>query len=162
ERWASLFDALPPGVPEPRIFVDDARELGRVLGRTRADVVVTSPPYGGTYDYAEHHALRVPWLGVDDRQLRRMEIGARRTTDSVARWDDELGAALDAIARVTKRGAPVLLVIGDGETSSGERIEADAQLARLGPQVGLHPVAVASQARADHHGGAPRAEHVAL
>src|SRR5690606_30502428 len=51
QRLAALADQAPPDGPEPRLLLGDARSLREVVGRWRFDLVLSSPPYGGTYDY---------------------------------------------------------------------------------------------------------------
>lgn len=77
-RWAELAAVASPEGPTPRLVEGDARRLSEVLGRWRFDLVLGSPPYGGTYDYAEHHARRYAWLGLSPRALQQGELGARR------------------------------------------------------------------------------------
>jgi 16S rRNA G966 N2-methylase RsmD len=78
-RWEALWDAVPDRKLVPRFQQGDARQLPELLGvEFRADLVLTSPPYGGTYDYADHHARRTAWLKLDVQELRTHEIGARR------------------------------------------------------------------------------------
>ncbi len=61
ERWRVLAERAPRTTPAPRLVLGDARQLHRVLGnRFHSDLVITSPPYGGTYDYERHHARRFP------------------------------------------------------------------------------------------------------
>lgn len=150
--------------PMPRVIEGDARQLPELSGRARFDLVLTSPPYGGTYDYARHHARRIAWLGLDDSALRRLELGARRSLtgpDAAAHWERDVDAMLAAIARVLRPGGHVVLVAGDAQIGR-TRVEAPAQLVRLGRRHGLSPTAIASQARADRTGGPTREEHIAL
>ncbi len=178
-RWEALVAALPgagrgsgpdAGPRTPRAVLGDARELPRLLaGEPPFALVVSSPPYGGTYDYQAHHALRCAWLGLPTRAAERGEIGARRHLSrgagparaALARWDRELGAALRAIGAVCEPDASIALVMGDAQIA-GVRIDAAEQLARLAPQAGLRPLAVASQPRADYHRGPARMEHIVL
>ena len=53
--------------------------LGRGNGRERADLIVTSPPYVTSYNYADIHQLSTLWLGYapDYRLLRRNMLGNR-------------------------------------------------------------------------------------
>lgn len=74
EEFASL---VPRGTPPARVEEADARDLRRIPDGS-VDLVLTSPPYPGVYDYARIHALRAAWLGLDDRDFARGEIGARR------------------------------------------------------------------------------------
>jgi len=164
-RWEALEAAVPRGTPAPRIVVGDARRLPRVLGpRRRADLILTSPPYGGTYDYVDHHARRYPWLGIDARALARGEVGARRNLRGPAaaeRWDEELSDVLRALARSRAEGGRIVLVLGDAQLGR-RRVRADAQVRRLAPKAGLEVVAAASQPRPDPRGGRPRREHLLL
>jgi hypothetical protein len=78
-RWEALWDAVPDRKLVPSFHQGDARQLSELLGpKFHADLVLTSPPYGGTYDYADHHARRSAWLKLDVEALRTHEIGARR------------------------------------------------------------------------------------
>ena len=169
-RWAEV-DSACAGLPQvhaPSLREGDARQLQKMLGpKIRFDLVLTSPPYGGTYDYLQHHALRFAWLGVKPTKLARGEIGARRnlgrTEDAKARWDAELGEVLGQLAAVLRPEGRAVLVIGDaqvGGRSDGQRIRADRQLESLAPAHGLQFLAVASQRRTDWQGGRPRFEHI--
>ncbi len=151
--------------PKPEIRIGDARDLARLAGRARFDLVLTSPPYGGTYDYALHHARRMAWLGLDDRALRRLELGARRASsegsNAARRWDREVDRMLAAMAAVLQARGAIAMVIGDAQIG-GERIEAPAQIAALAQNHDLVPVALASQRRIDRTGRRPREEHLVL
>ncbi|MCY4497249.1 MAG: hypothetical protein OXC14_08185 [Rhodospirillaceae bacterium] len=54
--------------------------LGRRSGPDRADLIVTSPPYVTSYNYADIHQLSTLWLGyaADYRALRRNMLGNRQ------------------------------------------------------------------------------------
>lgn len=159
-KLAELAAALPPRTHAPRLVLGDARELA--VGEASVDVVITSPPYVGTYDYVDHHALRWPWLGIDPAPLVKGEIGARRdatTPGGAARWQRDLTRVLTKIATALRNDGLALWLAGDGEID-GRRIPADAQLRELAPAIGLEPIAVASQRRVDWRGGAPREEHL--
>ncbi len=166
-RWKALAAAALSG-PAPRLILNDARNLAADVKRKkleRADLIITSPPYAGTYNYTQHHELRMPWLGESSRRLVEGEIGARRHTGERGaragkdRWDTEVLDVLHAIAAVLDARGTAFFVVGDGEVG-GQRIVADLQLAELAPRAGLHVVAVASAPRADWKGGADRDEHI--
>ena len=44
--------------PLPRVVCTDARRIGGHVTARSADLVLTSPPYAGTYDYADQHRLQ--------------------------------------------------------------------------------------------------------
>ncbi len=158
ERWAA-FEAAVVKPPAPVVLHEhDALRLHEVVKPGSAALLLSSPPYGGTYDYASHHAPRMPWLGLDDRALERSELGARRRATPQS-WDTDVSAMLRACARALAPQGIAVLVMGDA-VLGGARVAADRQLARLAPGVGLRVVASASAPRADHRGGADREEHL--
>ncbi|MFO0694273.1 MAG: DNA methyltransferase [Polyangiales bacterium] len=163
ERWHQLRAAVPPHVREARIVEGDVRNLRHALPRGfHADLVLTSPPYGGTYDYVQHHARRYPWLGIDAADFDRGEIGARRRSQgpgAVERWDRETRGTLQSIADVLSRNGMAILLVGDGDVA-GQRIDAADHLAELAPSAGLRAIAAASEERPDFTGKADRREHL--
>jgi hypothetical protein len=99
-----------------RVWQNDARELADVPDAS-VDRIITSPPYGGTYDYAEMHALRTAWLGLDWTAFERLEIGARRhqeTKDAYDRFFDDVRDVFKSLRRVARPGAALYWVIADG------------------------------------------------
>ncbi len=162
DRWAALDDALGgASAPPPVIRTADVRDLVRTVGAENFDLVVTSPPYGGTYDYHAQHAARLAWLGLDDRALFEAELGSRRALEGAAAWDRQVRGFLGEIGAVLVRGGRAALVLGDAEIG-GRRVQALSQLRALGPRAGLTLVAAASAERLDWHGREPREEHVVL
>ncbi len=167
ERWGALAEASAatgrgePGAPV--VLAGDARAVDTLVGARRFDLIVTSPPYGGTYDYVQHQARRYPWLGIEPARFEEREIGARRRVaahdDGLAEWDRELADVLMALRRVAAPGARAVLVLGDAK-ARGRVLPADRHLAELAPGCGWTFVATASEPRVDWHGGAPRREHL--
>ena len=113
---AGLAD-IPSGSPA-EVFELDARRLAEVIPDGSAGGIVTSPPYAGTYDYAEHQRLRFDFLALRHRELDAGELGSRRSfeadPDAAARtWCRALGDSLAAIAAALAPGATAAIVIGD-------------------------------------------------
>jgi hypothetical protein len=169
-RLGELAALLPPDAPQPRVLTDDSARL-RVVPASTVDTVITSPPYAATYDYLEHHRLRLRWLGIDAAALGSREMGARRRYASLdasgARraWTRELSDALRATARACRPGARLVLVVADSAVRN-EAIRADETVAAAAVEAGLALVARASQRRPHFHGPTaraferrPRAEH---
>jgi SAM-dependent methyltransferase len=149
QRWADLERAVPPKTPPVDVRSADARRLGHVADRS-VDVVVTSPPYLGTYDYAAHHARRFGWLELDARRLERDEIGARRrardAADAVAAWQRDMDAVVGELARVLRPDGRIFVAIGD--SAVGTRfIVGDDAVRRAAASAGLTVLAAAQQAR---------------
>ena len=137
----------------------------------RFDLVVTSPPYPGNYDYLAHHATRLRWLEFDARGFARNELGARRHLEplgpraAVERWTAELGATLSALRRVISPGGKVVLIIADSVIGQ-QAVYADQLIRQIAPAWGFKVTTLASQARPHFHGQsaqafdrAPRREH---
>jgi SAM-dependent methyltransferase len=164
---------LPRAAPRATLMHGDARDLHE-LKRGTVDLVVTSPPYPGVYDYVIHHQDRLRWLGFDAKKFEAFEIGARRHARNVsfrpalARFKSEMGRALDEMRRVLVHGGSALIVVADSVLAN-QAVRADDVLYDLAEEVGLFPAAVASQVRPHFHAptqrafqDAPRREHVVL
>lgn len=164
---------LPPGAPFPRLKLGDARKLDTVRPGS-VDLVLTSPPYPGVYDYVEQHRARLRWLGLSARHFENAEIGARRHARAVgydaalARWQDEFGAVLAEIERVLAPKGCALLVLSDS-VLAGRAVYADDVVEDLARRVGLVFGARAAQERPHFHAPTanafrqrPRAEHVLM
>lgn len=172
-RLEEARELLPRRAPPVRLIHGDARDL-RDIARGTVDLVVTSPPYPGVYDYVIHHQDRLRWLGFDARRFEAFEIGARRHARNVsfrpalARFKSEMGRALSEMRRVLVRGGSALIVVADSVLAN-QAVRADDVLYDLAGEAGLFPAAVASQERPHFHAptqrafrDAPRREHVVL
>jgi hypothetical protein len=117
DKQQALHDVVGDDILPVSFFTADARDLPEVLGQKRASLILTSPPYGGTYDYTHHHAHRLAFLGLDagaDAQsFDRRELFARRRANPSA-FDDETKQMLvasqsKAAARPMPRYAPPVM-----------------------------------------------------
>ncbi len=148
-RMADLRAAVPQGMPPPKVVVGDARELA--WPDASQDLVITSPPYQGTYDYLEQHALRLHWLGLGTpaKKAEKQEIGARRRAagpETTRVFAEDLGRAMNEMARVLRPGGNVVMVIGDS-AAAGRAVHADALVRAMAPETGLALIAGATQER---------------
>jgi len=172
-RWAALEEVCNGSEQpwfRPKVVEGDATRLRDALPpRWTAHLILTSPPYGGTYDYVQHHARRYPWLGVSTKSFVAGELGARRNYaqgkgkggSKVRAWNDEVTAMLSSMESVLEDQGQVVLLMGDGEVA-GQRVDVVPQLQQLAGPLGLRVVAWASQRRRDWKGGKPRGEHLVL
>jgi 16S rRNA G966 N2-methylase RsmD len=165
----ALENRTPAGTPAPQILLSDARDL-RGLKSGFFDMILSSPPYAGTYDYAEHHDVRFLWLGLSRKNLDRVQVGARDEGlgSAADRWCQDRRRWLSEMARVTRKGAAIILQIGDGVVA-GAAEDASVTVELEAGRLGLEPVARVSQARPPRDqrlrqifAGRPRREHILL
>ena len=107
---------LARGKTPPRVTLlnADARHLD-TLPAKRVDLLLTSPPYPGTYDYADQHRLRMDWLQLNANVFEQGELGARRAGENAvgSTWRQDMTQALGEMARLARPGASLFLVVGD-------------------------------------------------
>ncbi len=140
---------------EPALLLADAR----TAAPGPVDLVLTSPPYAATYDYALHQARRIALLGLDDAFAREHEIGSRRAEGRGYRKDLE-ACFRNALGALTA-GGRMLVLIGDGREGRTP-LRADALVAEAVRGLGAQVAAVASQRRPGGGSGPPRWEHFLL
>jgi SAM-dependent methyltransferase len=173
ERLAEYSERIPARAPRSEIAQADARDL-QMVPPNSVNLVVTSPPYPGVYDYLDHHMHRIRWLGLSPDPLARLEIGARREYKRLSllaasrRWQDEMGAALREMRRVLTPDGRAVVVVADSVVER-KALRADVELQKAASKNGLEVTARASQARPLFlHGAdrafadAPRREHVCI
>ena len=170
-RLAAYTARLPADAPPAKCAVGDARDLSQIVPGS-LDLIVSSPPYPGVYDYFDHHELRLRWLGLDETRFEADEIGARRRLSgigfeaAVARWEEEFGACLDAFRDALAPQGSIALVIADS-VLGGRALYADEALRDLAIARGLILACLGSQERPYFHEptraafrASPRREHV--
>jgi SAM-dependent methyltransferase len=166
---AALEQRTPAGTPAPAIHLGDARDLG-MLADGAAALVVSSPPYAGTYDYAAQHDVRFAWLELPRRTFRETQLGARSAGLGAdpATWRAGQRRWIAEIARVLAPGGHAMLVVGDGVVGREPEDAPDAVAGAASP-LGLEPIARASQKRPvidnrlqEIFAARPRREHLLL
>jgi len=164
-RWAEFEKSTPTSAPRPRLLEGDARDLPELFEEQKnATLILSSPPYGGTYDYLDHHAHRLAWFGMQTHRLEKGEIGARRHLNGdrgLRRWDGEMLKTLESMTGVLSNRGCIVLLVGDGQLGR-LRVDAAEQLHRLAPEVGLRVEARAAQRRRDWTGRGSRKEHLVM
>lgn len=168
--FAGLADLARTGGP-PDVHLADARKLGTLVPDGTASAILTSPPYAGTYDYAEHQRLRFDFLGLRHRDFDAGEIGSRRSylasaPEADRQWRRALSASLEVIGNALERGGLAAIVIGDS-WAGGRAVYALDDI-RASISADLAVIAWASQERPalggerKAFGDRPKAEHVVL
>jgi DNA modification methylase len=173
EELSRSLDALaaktPAGTRAPVVRLGDARNLDH-LADGEFHLVLSSPPYAGTYDYAEHHDVRFLWLGLPRADFHRVQVGSR--SDGLGspqnRWRNDRRRWLGEMGRVLKRGGSAVLVVGDGVVG-GQPEDAAQAIAQEAPKAGLALLGGASQLRPPRDSrlgaifaGQRRSEHIVV
>lgn len=107
------------GAGSVRVLQHDARDLaGAGIMPASVGAIISSPPYVGTYDYVDHHRLRLAFLGLPFDAFEKSEIGARRrfkgragqaTDDAYA----DFRTCIDQFHDLLAPGGQMALMVGD-------------------------------------------------
>jgi hypothetical protein len=174
DKQVALHEALEGrfGKDGPRLaegvqfLTDDARKLNRHLPKALAKLIITSPPYGGTYNYTDHHAHRLAFLGLNDDAFQMGELFPRRQQHDGKAFDQGTFSMLSGLSDALHDDGLALVVVGDADLD-GERVDAARHLEAIAPKVSMEVVAVASAPRPDFlrrgpkdRGRGPRQEHL--
>lgn len=135
---------------EPDLRRDDARDLK--LPTAGVDLVVTSPPYAGVYDYSRHQSRRYPIFDEDPKFAEARELGSRR---DASRYREDMAKVLQNLLNSLSPSGRIVMMIGDGQ-----QVKADAFLTETAAKLGAKVLAMASQSRKDWSGGPPKQEHL--
>lgn len=127
----------------PKIRQDDARTLG-FLGAASVDLCLTSPPYLNAIDYLRGHRMALVWMGWTAsaiRDLRGESVGVERSIAKVSpairaiadtavprmadlparrqgmvlRFTHDIDRLARSLARVTKHGGYLVMVVADSQ-----------------------------------------------
>jgi hypothetical protein len=166
---AELALVTPDETPPAEVVLGDACDYADVPARS-VNLVLSSPPYAGVYDYAEQHAIRFRWLGLPIQELRTRQLGDRRGGAGAVRdhWQEGRRRWLQEMGRVLRPSGLAVLVVGDGVVGNKPEDAARA-VAQAAEEAGMWLVASASQTRPPRDptvrqifGSQRRREHILL
>jgi len=151
ELGQQLFDfsqALPPNATPPRIRVGDARRIVGFEPGT-ADLIISSPPYPGTYNYENHQWISAAMLEMLPRKEDGKEIGSRAEgrkdpIAAITSWEKDFTASLKEMRRVIHENGQIFLVMGTSKVGS-HWVQSDKFIEAIAPRLGLKLVGIASQ-----------------
>ncbi|MFT4975258.1 MAG: DNA modification methylase [Myxococcota bacterium] len=162
--FGRMLESMPTGMPRPHIELGDAREVSPPW---MVDLILTSPPYPGVYDYLPMQQLRYAWLDLDPGAGLAHEIGSRRDfrargrTDAIKEWETATRAWIRTQAQALNPGGRLVVIVGDGLVASRNVDTLDATV-RAMESAGLFIYARASADRPDHARGETRTEHIVM
>ncbi len=159
--------------PRASVACLDARNL-EGLDSDSIDLVVTSPPYPGVYDYLDHHLHRLRWLGLQESRMQKQEMGSRRTyrrlrfDQAEEVWKREMGEALWEMRRVLSDTGRGVIVIADSVVDR-RAFRADQEIRLAAERGNVEIMMIASQERPlflygaeEAFADAPRREHLVI
>jgi len=169
--YAGLHDLSRGSGPPTELYERDARTIGEVVPEGSVAAIVTSPPYAGVYDYAEHQRLRFDFLALRHRDLDFGEIGSRRSfansQEAERAWRSALADSLNAIARALAPGRAAAIVLGDSVAGGRPLYAMDDIRSAVTDELIIdgwasqeRPMLGAGERRA--FGDRPKAEHVVI
>lgn len=90
---------------EPTASIEESNLLSLKRHKESADIIVTSPPYVTSYEYADLHQLSTLWLGYasDYRTLRNGTIGSVYNAGTIKAEEDKLDKTGRSIVRRLKK-----------------------------------------------------------
>ncbi|MBV8878913.1 MAG: hypothetical protein JO332_03005, partial [Planctomycetaceae bacterium] len=135
---------------DPELRREDARDSKLPAGAV--DLVVTSPPYAGVYDYSRHQSRRYPIFDEDPIFAESHELGSRR---DASRYREDMETVLKNLLGALSPSGRIVMMVGDGQ-----QVKADQFLTELAAKLGAKALAIASQSRKDWSGGPPKQEHL--
>lgn len=142
---------------EPELKREDARKAE--LGKGAFDLLLTSPPYAGTYDYTWHQDRRYGLFNSEKAFPVMREIGSRRSGGRG--YAEDLKTVLTRMAAAMSPAGRMILLIGDGLIEETP-VKADELVPALAKGFGWAVTAGAFQHRRDWSGGPDRREHLLL
>ncbi len=167
-EFARQLEALAGAVPaeavaagvRARVHRQDAREQRE---KDHFGIALSSPPYPGVYDYVPLQQLRMAWLGLDQGDAPREEIGSRRSfradrAEAVAEWRADTAKWVRVTARALLPGGRLVVVTGDGNVG-GKAIDSLSPLSAAAASAGMRRVARATVERWDEGLDRVRPEH---
>jgi len=102
------------------------------------DAIITSPPYSFAIDYLKNDQPQLEYLGHNLEVLRQEMIGlqGRGVENKLEIYFDKMNQALGEMKRVSKKNAPVVIIIGTNDIqTNGVRLE--TKVIELGEKQGL-------------------------
>ena len=169
---AGLADLSKVHANLPEVYELDIRQLEKIVPHGTAAGVVTSPPYAGTYDYAEHQRLRFDFLALRHRDFEAGELGSRRSFDhdpeaGALAWRKALAGFIGKIAKTLAPGRAAAIVLGDSVAAGRAMFALDDLRDALTDDLTIEAWAsqerpMLGQVERRAFGARPKAEHAVL
>lgn len=158
-HWQRVYRAhVPVSTPAPRVLQNDARGAWAASLGERVDVVFTSPPYVGVYDYASHQERRSAWLQEPLALAWAQEMASRRACQHEtaetpwARHCEDTQQWMRQVTHALRPHGIAYVLVGDG-VFARRIVAGDTPVVDAAQQQGLSYVGGCSVPRAPVRGG---------
>ncbi|WP_336432321.1 DNA methyltransferase [Providencia rettgeri] len=116
---------LPFSRKHIKCFNNDCRNIP--LKSNSIDLIITSPPYVNVFNYHQQYRKHTELLGHDILKIAKSEIGSNRKHRqnrfiTLTQYCQDITLALNEMARVCKKDARIILIVGKLSTIKGVKI----------------------------------------
>ncbi|MDG1483666.1 MAG: hypothetical protein P8R54_29010 [Myxococcota bacterium] len=157
-------ECMPQDLPEATLKYGDARVK---TAPSMVDLILTSPPYPGVYDYLPMQQLRYAWLGLNPGRGYIKEIGSRRAFrakergEALKTWQADTTSWVATQAGTLNPNGRMAIVVGDGLVA-GRVVDTLYPTIEAMEAAGLTIIARVSTDRPDHARNTTRTEHIIM
>jgi len=131
ERYISTINNFLKAIEKLNLIIGKSKIYqGSVLNMpiedNSVDAIITSPPYSFAIDYLKNDKPQLEYLGHNLESLRGEMIGlqGRGVENKLEMYFDKMNKALEEMRRVSKKDAPIVIIIGTNEIqTNGVRLE---------------------------------------
>lgn len=124
------------GTGKASVFVGDARNIW--MEGSKADAVITSPPYLNIIDYTKVYAIENWFAGKGKPAPLRSCFGFSEGKEGEDKYFGDMGLVLKEMHRVMKPGAMAGIVVGNAYFPD-RVVDVDLILAEMGEEMGFKP-----------------------
>ena len=112
--------------------------LNLPLEDNSVDSIITSPPYSFAIDYLKNDQPQLEYLGYNLESLREEMIGlqGRGVENKLEIYFDKMNTALKEMQRVSKKNAPIVIIIGTNDIQTNGVI-LETKVIELAEKLGL-------------------------
>jgi len=102
-------------IGKTEVIVESALNLS--LQDNSVDAIITSPPYSFAIDYLKNDQPQLEYLGynLDDLRTEMIGLQGRGVSNKLELYFEKIKQALKEMSRVSKKGAPVVIIIGTND-----------------------------------------------
>lgn len=139
-NFSTVVLGLPFSRKHIKCFNNDCRNIP--LKSNSIDLIITSPPYVNVFNYHQQYRKHTELLGHDILKIAKSEIGSNRKHRqnrfmTLTQYCQDITLALNEMARVCKKDARIILIVGKVSTIKGVKIHNGEVVKKIAFSLGL-------------------------